>query len=336
MGATRERRRPTTWSLLGDVRRKPSAYEVVTSKFHYHFRRQPAPFELDPDTPINQWYRRYREGSRLQAEDWEDFRDPHRLHYKTYVALQHSRETVIDGLVDDFERRDHDAGLRTEWVRLLQRLYLPARFPIHALQMTALYVGQMAPSSFITNAAYFQAADELRRVQWVAYRAKSLALAHGSELASSEAARSIWESDAAWQPMREAVEKMLIAYDWGEAFAALNLVVKPMFDQLFNWQLAELARQNEDDLLALMLDQFALDSERSQNWSRALVAYAVERRPENKDVLRAWAEHWTALAQAGIDALASVFAMAPAAMTPGTVSARVMDGHREFMTSCDL
>ena len=142
--------------------------------------------------------------------------------------------------MDEFERRKHDASLQTDWVRLLKRLYLPARFPMHALQMTGLYMAQLAPSSFITNAGYFQAADELRRIQWVAYRAKALSLEHGPELASSAHTRQRWEEDPAWQPLRETVEKMLIAYDWGEAFVALNLTVKPVFDAVFNLQLAEL------------------------------------------------------------------------------------------------
>ena len=55
MAMVRQRELAKTWSLLGDLRRKPSEYEVVTTKLHYHFRRQPAPFELDPNTPINTW-----------------------------------------------------------------------------------------------------------------------------------------------------------------------------------------------------------------------------------------------------------------------------------------
>ena len=47
-----------------------------------------------------------------------------------------------------------------------------------------------------------------------------------AELASSTHTRQRWEEDGAWQPLREAVENMLIAYDWGEAFVALNLAVK--------------------------------------------------------------------------------------------------------------
>jgi hypothetical protein len=336
MAVTRGQRTRRTWSLLEGTGRKPSAYEVVTARLHYHFGRQPAPFELSPDTAINRWYLEHREGSKLRADDWEGFRDPQRLVYRGYVALQHRSETVLEGLVDDFERREHDARLDPSWVDLLARLYVPSRFPIHALQMTGLYVGQMAPSSFVANAAYFQAADELRRVQWVAYRSRSLALAHGPELASSEMARLAWEDDPLWQPLRRAVETMLVAYDWGESFAALDLAVKPLFDAICNRQLAELARRNRDELLALMLDQFDLDSRRSGEWSRALVAYALERRPENREVLGAWVERWRPVAEEAADAVATVFADAPVPMDPDEVRRQAREAYREHLAACGL
>ena len=335
--ATIRRREPTrTWSLLGDLRKKPSEYEVVTSKLHYHYRRQPAPFELDPNTPINTWYLRYREGSPLQADSWESFRDPHQLTYQVYVQRQAERESYLENLVDEFESRNHDSGLQREWVQVLDQLYLPARFPMHALQMSALYEAQMAPSSFITNPAYFQAADEQRRIQWVAYRAKSLSLEHHAEVASSAHTRGRWEEDAVWQPLREAVEKMLIAYDWGEAFAVLNLVVKPVFDEVFNVQLAELARAHEDALLGLMLDDFALDMQRSRDWSVALVQYATARRPENARLLKEWVDKWNPLVHSGMEGVVELFAQAPRPLEPRVVSEKVQTAHEAFLARCGL
>ena len=271
-----------------------------------------------------------------ETDDWEGFRDPHQLTYHVYVQQQSAREAYLDNLVDEFERRNHDAGLQTDWVHVLDRLYLPVRFPMHALQMTALYIGQMAPSSFITNAAYFQAADELRRIQWVAYRAKSLALDHDAALASSAHTRQRWEEDAAWQPLREAVEKMLIAYDWGEAFVALNLTVKPVLDAVFNVQLAELARAHEDALLALMLDDFALDSQRSRDWSAALVQYAVAQHPANIGLVKQWVEHWKPLAYRGMEGVVELFGQAPHAQEAYAVSAKVRATHDTFLARCGL
>lgn len=336
MAMIRRREPAKTWSLLGEVRKKPSQYEVVTAKLHYHYRRQPAPFELDPNAPINAWYLRYREGSPLQTASWEGFRDPHQLTYELYVQRQAERETYLENLVDEFERHNYDARLQAEWVRVLDRLYLPARCPMHALQMGALYGAQIAPSSFITNAAYFQAADEQRRIQWLAYRAKSLSLEHGAELASSADARWRWEEDAVWQPLREAVEKMLIAYDWGEAFAALNLTVKPIFDEVFNVQLAELARDHGDTLLGLMLDDFAIDMERSRDWSIALVQYAVAQRPANKALLKQWVDQWRQLAYLGVEGIADLFGQAPRPLEPRAVSAKVRTAHHAFLGRCGL
>jgi len=331
------RREPSkTWSLLGEARKKPSEYEIVTARLHYHYRRQPAPFELDPNTPINAWYRTYREGSPFQTDDWEGFRDPHQLTYQSYVQRQAAREGYLDNLVDEFERRNHDARLQRDWVQTLDRLYLPARFPTHALQMTSLYLGQMAPSSFITNAAYFQAADELRRIQWTAYRAKSLSLEHNLDLTSSAHTRRLWEEDIAWQPLREAIEKLLIAYDWGEAFAALNLTVKPVFDAVFDVQLAELARVHEDGLLASMLDDFALDSQRSGDWSAALVQYALTKRPAVKELLEQWVEKWMPLAYRGMEGVVELFGQAPRPLQPKAVSATVQAAHHAFLARCGL
>ena len=336
MAIVRRREPAKTWSLLGETRKRPSEYEVVTARLHFHYGRQPAPFELDPNTAINAWYRTYREGSRLQTDDWEGFRDPHQLTYRAYVERQAVREAYLDNLVDEFERCNHDAGLERQWVQVLDRLYLPARFPMHALQMTGLYIGQMAPSSFVTNAAYFQAADELRRIQWTAYRAKSLALDHDAELASSTYTRQRWEEDGAWQPLREAIENMLITYDWGEAFTALNLTVKPVFDVLFDVQLAELARVHEDRLLALMLDDFALDSERSGDWSAALVQYAVTRRPANRELLEQWVEKWMPLAYRGMDGVLELFGQAARPVEPQAVSAKVRAVYHAFLARCGL
>ena len=336
MTTVRRREPAKTWSLLGDVHKKPSEYEVVTTKLHYHYRRQPAPFELDPNAPINTWYLRYREGSPFQADTWEGFRDPHQFTYQVYVQRQAERESYLENLVDEFEGRKHDSGLQREWVRLLDRLYLPARFPMHALQMSALYEAQMAPSSFITNAAYFQAADEQRRIQWLAYRAKSLSLEHDAELASSAHTRRRWEEDAVWQPLREAVEKMLIAYDWAEAFAALNLVVKPVFDEIFNVQLAELARAHDDALLGLMLDDFALDMQRSRDWSVALVQYATAQHPENARLLKEWVDEWKPLAYRGMESVVELFVEAPRRLEPRSASEKVRIAHEAFLVRCGL
>ncbi|BBZ77034.1 hypothetical protein MANY_23710 [Mycolicibacterium anyangense] len=329
-------RRLKTWSVIGDTRRKPTEYEAVTGNFHYHFNRTPAPFDLDPNSDINQWYLKHREGSALQAPDWEGFRDPAALNYRRYIALQHEREVYAEGVVDHYEALDHDAKLDPQWVSVLERVYLPARFAFHVLQITSLYVGQLGPSAYITNAAFFGAADELRALQWIAYRAKSLSLTHGTQLANTEATRRIWELDDAWQPAREVLERLLLAYDWGEAFTALNLVVKPTLDALFKEAFVDLASANGDALTAALLQESRVDTTRSQAWSTALARYALAQNPNNRAVIDGWAARWQPLADRAVDGLVVAFADAPASVDVAAVRNRVAASVTAFTESWSL
>lgn len=334
--ATNRRPATKTWSLLGNVKRKPNPYEVVTSKFHYHFRREPAPFEMDPDTPLNKWYLQNREGSPFQVEDWEQFRDPYKLTYKEYVAVQRDRETYVDALIDQAEASGAVRKLSTDWVAVLRELFVPLRFPLHVLQMTGLYVGQMAPSSFITNCANFQAADELRRIQRFAYWTKALSLTHGDDLAATATAREPWESAPQWQPLRRLLEEMLITYDWGEAFTALNLAAKPMLDALINEQLAALAEGSGDQFLSQLLVEFDLDSRRSVDWTQALVSYAVDRDAGLREVLDGWLASWQPKAKAAINSLTPAFGDAPVPMDPEQVSENVARRYANLIEECGL
>jgi len=329
--AVSQRKPPRTWSLLGDVKRRPSVYEVTAAKFNYHFRRDPAPFEMDPQAPFNLFYLQYREGSPFNVADWEGFRDPAKLTYADYVLLQHERETYVDLLTDHHEAAESAAGLDPAWVHTLRQLFVPLRFPLHVLQMTGLYVGQMAPTGFIINCVNFQAADELRRIQRIAYTTKVLANAHDDALAATATARDAWERGPAWQPLREVLEQLLAVRDWGEAFVALNLAVKPVIDALVNVQLSELAALNGDEYLSLLLAEFNLDAQRSRDWTAALVRYAIGEDPAMRDVLSGWLATWQPRADAAVQGLAPLFAAAPRPIDAGQVTAGTLAARQSLL-----
>jgi len=301
-------RKLRTWSLW-EERRVPTEYELVTHKLNYHFRRQPAPFEMSPDWPIQQWYLQYREGSPFNVDDWERYRDPYAFTYRRYVEARHERELYLDSLIDDFEARDHYRSLSPAWLDFLRDYYFPSRFAGHCLQMSGMYVAQMSPSAYVANPFHFQAADEMRRIQRTAYLAKAIANDTGREdLADSAIARARWEDDPRWQPLRELMERHLVVYDWGAAFAVRNLLVKPLYDALYNDQLTVLARAADDELLALIHDDFQLyDAPYARENTIALVAYVRERRPELVDWLREQVEPWYELALRAARAIGEAF-----------------------------
>ncbi|MCB1337903.1 MAG: hypothetical protein KDK10_10815 [Maritimibacter sp.] len=334
---TRKRKQP--WSLWKE-RRVPSEYEAVTYMFHNHFRNEPAPFELSEDWGINVFYKTNREGSALVAavDDWEGYRDARAYTYRRYVEDQKDREVYCDNLIDEFESRNHYAGLAPDWLDFIADHYLPVRFPGHAAQMSAVYLGQMAPSAFVTNTFYFQMANEMRRVQRQAYLAQVIAMDTGRpELADSARTRAAWTGGATWQGLRELVEKQLCAYDFGEAFASRQLVLRPIFDHLFNTEFARIAEANGDRLMAMLHDDFRDHDERyAVDNTKGFVRYAVGKAASNAGLLRDLAARWLPLGEAAARGVAEGLAKAPGADSAEAIVARTLAAQSALVAGCEL
>lgn len=311
MAEQQKPRRLRTWSAFGDVRRLPSEYEIVTHRLNYMARQgRVSALESNPTTPSNMWFLTYRDHSRLQADDWDAFRDPDELIYRKYVTVQDEQETVAEGILEEFRQAGHDAKLAPRWVETLATVFTPMRYPYHALQMAEAYLASVAPSSYIINCAAFGAADCLRRVTLVAYRTRELQLAH-PKAGFAIGERKIWETHPHWQPARRALERALVAYDWGESLTAVNLVLRPTIDEVLLRQLGLVAEANDDELTWLLLQNLYLDTERLVRWSTALARFAVEQRPENAGVLRHWADKWVPRADEAAAGLARLLAEVP-------------------------
>lgn len=317
-----------TWSHLAKRRRKPSEYEIVSANLLYNTRDPDAPFELDPDMFMSRWYKQYRNGSPLQHDDWNAFRDPDELVYRTYNMLQDGQETYVYGLFDQFNEREHDKALEPQWAGSLARLYTPARYLFHTLQMASAYLQQMSPASTITNCAAFQAADSMRWLSHTAYRTQELTLTFTDKgFGTSE--RAYWEKDSAWQGFRELMEKVLITWDWGEAFVALNLVAKPAVEEAVLRKLGEAARHNGDTLLGMLTDAQLVDGVRHRRWATALVKMMLEKQG-NAEAIEGWIRKWEPLADNAIDVYCAALADVPDA-SGGAILAT-----REFQRSLNL
>ncbi|BBZ47250.1 hypothetical protein [Mycobacterium parmense] len=311
-----------TYTRLATDRRIPTEYELTSTDLHYNFPRR---FELPAGNAVVDWYHRNREGSSLQARDWDQFADPRRTTYRSYTQLQDGREGVVDGLLREVDDTAYDAQLADDWVRFLDRWYSPLRFPVHGLQMLAAYIAQMAPSSRITNCAAFQTGDEMRRVQRIAYRTVQLA---GPPFDDEAAARqrAAWEEAAAFQPLRELIERALVAYDWGESFIVTNAVIKPRIDRLVNQELAgALATANGDPILTSIHFSLDEDARWHREWATALMRHIIDDNTANAEVVSGWIEKWSPLASEALVAFADVTADAPVPSDPSKVVARIAE-----------
>lgn len=319
--STLERRR-RTWSRFTD-KRVPTEYEFVSHDLHWHYKPGQMPWEMAPDHVWNRWYVEHRNDSLFRCSDWNRFHDPDGLVYRTYVRMQDEAETYVDGVIDDAEGRDGYAELEAEWLLALRDGYTTFRYVGHALLMAATYVMSMAPSSYISNAAAFQAGDELRRVQRIAYQTRQLQLHHPAHGFGAD--RERWEGAPAWQPLRKVIEQLLGERDWGKAVAQLNLVVKPAVDALLNDVLAEAAAAHGDELTARLHRNLALDSARSGRWTAELARVAIADEPANADTLAGWAQEAREECVRALTDVAALLSTPSFPLDPGAMRSR-LDG----------
>jgi hypothetical protein len=299
------RRGLRTWTALGDLGRRPTEYEILTHGLNATVRE--TPLELGPDVLGNRWLRDHRDAMALRIPDPDAFRDPDALTYSSYVAMQDDQETYVEGLLERFDGEDYDTGLDAAALDLLALAVTPCRYLAHGQQMLTAYLQQLAPGSYIANCATFQTADQLRRVQLIAYRTTQLRRTHpGRGFGTAE--RAVWEKHPCWQPVREAVERAMVSYDWDQAVVATQLVVKPVADLLFLAQLGrELAAAGAamDSLIAANLWR---DSQRSRRWTAALLSFLTAADPGNRAVLQGYLAQWSpfgnAMAAAGSELIA--------------------------------
>jgi toluene monooxygenase system protein E len=284
----------TYWHLDG-LGRVPSDYDIGTTSLLYYPERG---FEVA--TPGADWYRRHQQGWWLQLGGCQSFKDPRETTYARYTELQKEHEAYVDRLFHAFEETAYDSELPSAWLTQLDSWLPVLRYPCHALQMLAAYVGQMAPASRVVVACCFQAADEMRRIQRIAYRMRQL---QDVRRGFGTLSKKDWEHAAPWQPLRALIERLLVTYDAGSAFVGLNLVLKPMFDRLFMQEFASLADQSRDVLFSRVLASLEEDCRWHRQWVASLVRVALAGTPELAAALQPDLQRWHELAGSALDAL---------------------------------
>ena len=325
----------TYWHLLPQ-RRMPTEYEIVTSKLLCYTGEGFTGKRFELDVPLRDWYRRYQQDSPLACSSWEAFRDPRETTYTRYTEIQRDKEIFVDGILEEIELSGYDGQISPRWLHVLSDVVAPLRYPGHGLQMLASYFGQMAPGGRIVIAAALQSADEMRRVQRIAYRVRQLQRFYAGVAADSKAR---WENHSLWQPLRMVIEKLLACYDWAECFVAVNLVLKPLIDEMFMNHLGELALREGDHLLGQVFYSLNEDCHWHRDWSRALIKVAIEDNPHNKQVIQCWIEKWHPLAARAVIGLVPVFqgTLSDAPMPPFVgVAQKLNTYYRDYIMSMGL
>jgi phenol hydroxylase P1 protein len=106
------------------------------------------------------------------------------------------------------------------------------------------------------------------------------------------AAREAWLGDAMWQPVRHAVEDLLVCHDWFENFVAQNLVFDGLVFPLFYQKLdAQLAREH-GPVCSLATDFMRAWHTETARWVDAVVKAVVQESAANAAMVSRFAYAW--------------------------------------------
>jgi toluene monooxygenase system protein E len=325
----------TYWHLL-QQRRMPTEYEIVTSKLLSYTGEGFTGKRFELDVPLLDWYKRFQQDSPLACSSWDNFRDPRETTYTKYTGIQRDKEIFVDGILEEIETSGYDRQISPRWLQVLSRVVAPLRYPGHGLQMLASYIGQMAPSGRIVITAALQSADEMRRVQRIAYRVRQLQQLY---LGFATDSKARWETDTLWQPLRSAIEKLLVCYDWAESFVGLNLVLKPLVDEVFMNYFSELALREGDYLLGRVFYSLNEDCRWHREWSQALTRMVIQDNSHNTGTIQGWIDKWHPVAARALQAFAPLFEgkLQDAQTPPLEGVARKMDKYyRDYLSNMGL
>ncbi len=188
--------------------RRLNEYEEATRLLQWHAplphrRRAPGPSVWTSDSTA------------LRCTDWEAYRSPDKLYYRTYTTKQSRAGGRSVATAFEFAAADAQFGsVTTDRVALLRNvLGPPLQYPDWGgLCVTHQHTTRFALSSWIAGATSFMMFDELRHAQLYG----RLAMAYGEHHDGFDDPAPAWMEDSVFQPTRRLVEEIMATLDWGQ------------------------------------------------------------------------------------------------------------------------
>jgi len=230
------------------------------------------------------------------ALGWHEFRDPNEewelslYRYNSNVVRQLSQNVEAARQAKAFEQWNPN------WVHFVERHVSAWMHVDHGL---GLYLfanaNRRAPTNMHNNAISVNSMHRIRSAQDLALY--GLTLSEEIDGFDGTAHLEAWNSDPAWQGVRETAEALTAIDDWCEAIFAANVVFEPLVGELFRSHLVQQAApRNGDFVTPTIVGAEEYDySERDLRYTRAMFVLLTNDREfaeHNKAKLQEWLVDW--------------------------------------------
>jgi len=237
------------------------------------------------------------QGYEWPAHGWHEFRDPNE---EWELSLYRYNANVVRQLqanVDAAKQAKAFAQWNPNWVRFVQQNVGAWMHVDHGL---GLYLfanaNRRGPTNMHNTAIAVNSMHLIRAAQDLALY--QLTLSEEVEDFDGSAHLEIWNSDPAWQGVRETAERLTATVDWAEAVFAANVVFQPLVGELFRSQLVmHAAPRNGDFVTPTVVGAEEFDfSERDLRYTTAIfepLSNDREFAEHNSRIMNTWLADWT-------------------------------------------
>jgi propane 2-monooxygenase small subunit len=231
------------------------------------------------------------------AHGWHEFRDPNEEWELTLYRYNANVVRQINANVESARQQKAFEQWNPNWVRFVERNIGAWMHVEHGL---GLYVfanaNRRAPTNMHNNAISVNSMHRIRFAQDLALY--NLTLSEEIDGFDGAAHIETWNSDPAWQGVREVAEQLTAIDDWCEAVFATNVVFEPLVGELFRSQLVQHAAPGNGDFVTPTLVGAGEHdyAERDLRYTKVMFALLTDDREfaaYNKDILQGWLSTWT-------------------------------------------
>ena len=182
------------------------------------------------------------------AHGWHEFRDPNEEWELTFYRYNANVVRQITQNVETARQSKAFEQWNPNWIDFVAQHVGAWMHVEHGL---GLYVfanaNRRAPTNMHNNAISVNSMHRIRFAQDLALY--NLTLSEEIEGFDGTAHLATWNSDPAWQGVREVAEQLTCVDDWAEAVFATNIVFEPLVGELFRSQLVQQAAPKNGDFV---------------------------------------------------------------------------------------
>jgi hypothetical protein len=260
--------------------RRLNEYEEVTQLLQWH-----GPHYVDGDRPAHKVWT--DDSTELRCSDWESYRTPDKLYYRTYTTRQ-ARAGRSVATAFEFAQSDGQlAKVDPARVELLRNVVGVLQYPDWGLCVAHQSATRFALSSWIAGATSFMMFDELRHAQLYG----RLALAYGEHYDGFDDPRPAWMDEPRFQPTRRIIEETMATLDWGKTIVLADLIVEPLLSSAAHTLLTAGSLTAGDGLTPFVCRSIEDDKRRHRDSAAAflrLVCHDATFGDANRELVAAW------------------------------------------------